>query len=189
MRVEVRAGGSAGADVVGRVDASLPAGEVVRDGRELRVGPLEGWGADSLRAAAAAAARTLRRTGGSIAWTVETAEDVRALVEGTAFGAYDPGLRKRGYGERPELTLVVDGDDALRDVAERQALVARHVSTARDLVNLPPNELTPPALADHAAGLGLPHLGGESLGARADPRARAWARSPPSRREARTTRG
>src|SRR4030095_12115073 len=34
-----------------------PAGEVVRDGRELRVGVPEGYGPDTLRAAAAAAAR------------------------------------------------------------------------------------------------------------------------------------
>ena len=43
------------------------------------------------------AARSLRRTGGTIAWQVsdtlglEPADQVRALVEGTAFGAYDTG--------------------------------------------------------------------------------------------------
>jgi leucyl aminopeptidase len=164
MKVEVRAGAAADATRVARIDDALPAGEIERDGNELRVGALEGWGADGLRAAAAAAARSIRRTGGEIVWRAEDENEVRALVEGTAFGAYDPGLRKAGYGELPEVALVLDADEALRPLAERQALVARHVSNARDLSNLPPNELTPPALADHAAGLDLPHLTATSLG-------------------------
>jgi len=164
MRVEIRAGAADDVAVVARVDDAVPAGEVARDGRQLRVGTLEGWGADGLRAAAAAAARSIRRTGGEIAWRAGDEVEVRAIVEGTAFGAYDAGLRKRGYGDRPEISLVVDADEALRPLAERQALVARHISDARDLSNLPPNELTPPALADHAVALGLPHLTAMSLG-------------------------
>ena len=164
MKVEVRAGAAADAIRVARVDDHLPAGEIERDGRELRIGTLVGWGADGLRAAAAGAARSLRRTGGEVVWRAESEDDVRAIVEGTAFGAYDAGLHKRGYGEWPELTLVLDADEELRPLAARQALVARHISKARDLSNLPPNELTPPALADHAAGLGLPHLTATSLG-------------------------
>ena len=164
MRVEIRAGAADDVAVVARVDDALPAGEVARDGRQLRVGTLEGWGADGLRAAAAAAARSIRHTGGEIAWRAGDEVEVRAIVEGTAFGAYDAGLRKRGYGDRPEISLVVDADEALRPLAERQALVARHISDARDLSNLPPNELTPPALADHAVALGLPHLSATSLG-------------------------
>jgi leucyl aminopeptidase len=164
MKVEVRAGAATDATLVARVDDALAAGEIERDGRELRVGALEGWGADGLRAAAATAARSLRRTGGEIVWRADSEGDVRAVVEGTAFGAYDPGLRKRGYGDRSEVTLVLDAAEELRPLAERQAVVARHVSDARDLSNLPPNELTPPALADHAAALGLPHLTATSLG-------------------------
>src|SRR4051812_28390519 len=164
MKVEVRAGAAADAICVARVDDDLPAGEIERDGRELRVGTLVGWGADGLRAAAATAARSLRRTGGEVVWRAGSEDDVRAIVEGTAFGAYDAGLRKRGYGDRPELELVLDAAEALRPLAERQALVARHVSNARDLSNLPPNELTPPALADHAAALGVSHLTATSLG-------------------------
>src|SRR5215212_2067353 len=137
MRVDVRAGAAADATRVARVDDALPAGEVARDGRELRVGALEGWGADGLRAAAAAAARSIRRTGGEIVWRVSDDEDVRAVVEGSASGAYDPGLRKRGYGDRPDIVLVLDAEAALAPVAERQAVVARHVANARDLSNLP----------------------------------------------------
>src|SRR3954447_9164437 len=164
MKVEVRRGAAADAIRVARVDGDIPAGEIERDGRELRIGTLVGWGADGLRAAAATVARSLRRTGGEVVWPAESDDEVRAIVEGTAFGAYDAGLRKRGYGKRPELTLVLDADEELRPLAERQALVARHISNARDLSNLPPNELTPPALADHAAALGLPHLTATSLG-------------------------
>src|SRR5215203_1021458 len=164
MRVEVRTGAATDATLVARVDDAVAAGETERDGRELLVAPLEGWGVDGLRAAAATAARSLRRTGGEIVWRADSADDVRAVVEGTAFGAYDPGLRKRGYGDRPEITLVLDAAEELRPLAERQAVVARHVSNARDLSNLPPNELTPPALADHAAALGLAHLTAASLG-------------------------
>ena len=164
MRVEVRTGAATDATLVARVDDAVAAGETERDGRELRVAALEGWGVDGLRAAAATAARSLRRTGGEIVWRADSADDVRAVVEGTAFGAYDPGLRKRGYGDRPEITLVLDAAEELRPLAERQAVVARHVSNARDLSNLPPNELTPPALAGHAAALGLAHLTAASLG-------------------------
>jgi leucyl aminopeptidase len=164
MDVELRPGGAADADLVARVDESLPAGEVVRDGRELRVGVPEGYGSDMLRAAAAAAARSIRRDGGRIVWAARDADEVRALVEGTAYGAYDAGIRKRGYASRPTVTLVLDAPEDLRDLAERQALVARRIAFARDLVNMPPNELTPAALAEQAQGLDLPHLTAEALG-------------------------
>ena len=164
MRLEITPGAAADAELVARVDDALPAGEIERDANELRVGALDGWGADALRAAAAAVARARRRAGGDIVWRAGDEDEVRALVEGTAYGAYDAGLRKRAYRDRNDLTLVIDGHEKLRPFAERQALVGRHLARARDLANLPPNELTPPALADHAARLDLPHLAAESLG-------------------------
>lgn len=163
MDVELRPG-AADADFVARVDPALAPGETVRDGSELRVGAPEGYGVDALRAAAALAARTVRRQGGRIAWSAGDADEVRALVEGTAYGAYDAGLRKRGYGSSPGITLVLDADESLRDVAERQAVVARWLSFARDLVNLPPNELTPAALAERASGIEAPGLRAETFG-------------------------
>src|SRR3954463_6287437 len=105
MKVEVRAGAAADAICVARVDDDLPAGEIERDGRELRVGTLVGWGADGVRAAAATVAPPLRPTGGEVVWRAESQDDARAIVEGTAFGAYDAGLRKRGYGDCRELEL------------------------------------------------------------------------------------
>src|SRR5581483_1292878 len=154
MRVLFRPGEPT--DLRARLDETLATGETVRDGGEIRVGAGELADADALRAAAACAARTLRRTGGTIAWAVDDAlpisveEQVRALVEGTAYGAYDPGLFKRGYDEHPQVDLVLEASDDLRDLAERQATVMRHVDGARDLSNRPPNDLTPVALAEHA---------------------------------------
>ena len=89
---------------------------------------------------------------------------MRALVEGTAFGAYDPGLRKSSYADRPEVVLVLDVDRSLHALAERQAVVSAHIDSARDLANLPPNELTPVALAQHALDLRHAHLAVESHG-------------------------
>jgi leucyl aminopeptidase len=154
VRVEIRE--PAGSDVRARVDAELASGELRRTDDEIRVAAPDLPGGDGLRTAAANAARALRRTGGTIAWRAGNADEVRAIVEGTAFGAYDPGLFKRGYSNRAELTLALDAPAELRELAERQATVARHLDAARDLANRPPNDLTPTALADHARS----HAGG-----------------------------
>ena len=162
MRVELR--GSGAGDLIGRVDPGLATGELRRSDAELAVGapaPLDG---DGLRSAAAAAARALRRDGGTIAWSVDpglgvdAAEQVRAYVEGTAFGAYDAGLFKSGYESRPDVVLALDAPAGLHALAKRQEAVARHVTAARDLVNRPANDLTPTALAAYAAGTTLEHL-------------------------------
>jgi leucyl aminopeptidase len=162
MRVETRE--PSGSDLRARVDGQLPAGEVRRDGAELLVGSFDLPDGDGLRAAAAAAARSLRKDGGALAWRAETADDLRSLVEGSAYGAYDAGLYKRDRTGRPELTLVVDAPAELHALAERQALVMRHVDAARDLVNRAPNDLTPPALAAHARAFDLPGLAVEAHG-------------------------
>jgi leucyl aminopeptidase len=171
MRVELRP--LAGSDVRARADRTLRPGEIVRDGSELRVGLRAVGDADSLRAAAAVAARSLRPSGGTIGWEIDEslslapAEQARALVEGTAYGAYDTGLFKSGYSSRPELTLALAASEELRALIERQATVVRHLDAARDLSNRPPNDLTPPALAAHAKSLAGGALTVESYG-------RAW---------------
>jgi leucyl aminopeptidase len=162
VRVETRE--PTGSDVRARVDAGLEPGEIRRDGDELRVGAPAFPGGDALRAAAAVAARSLRTEGGTIAWRAEDEDEVRAIVEGSAYGAYDPGLYKRAYAQRPELTLALDAPADLQPLAERQALVMRHVDTTRNLGNRPPNDLTPVALAGHAKSHSLPHLTVESHG-------------------------
>jgi leucyl aminopeptidase len=162
MRVEIRE--PASSDVRASLDVALPAGEVRRSDGELRVGAVEPLDGDTLRSAAAAAARTLRAEGGTIAWRADDDRQARAIVEGTAYGAYDPGLFKRGYADRPELTLALDAPAALHDLARRQALVARHIDAARDLANRPPNDLTPPGLAAYARSLDHPALTVEAYG-------------------------
>jgi leucyl aminopeptidase len=168
MRVEIRERNDS--DVHAGVDRALPQGEVLRDGSELRAGIAVDGGGDALRAAAAGAARSLRRTGGTIAWSLDDSlglpaeEQVRALVEGTTYGAYDPGLYKGGYDSRPGVTLVLDVPDELRSLVERQTTIARHLDAARDLVNRPPNDLNPPALAEHAKSLAGGHLTVSSYG-------------------------
>ncbi|HEY3962843.1 MAG TPA: leucyl aminopeptidase family protein, partial [Gaiellaceae bacterium] len=154
MRVVLRP--SEPSDIHARIDDALPPGEIARDGNELRIGFATAVGGDRLRGAAAIAARSLRREGGTIAWAVDTSLDippdaqVRALVEGTAYGAYDAGLFKRDYASRPEVALALDAPPELHPLAERQALIARHIDASRDLSNRPPNDLTPVALAGHA---------------------------------------
>jgi leucyl aminopeptidase len=162
VRVETR--GAANGDVRARLDPTLAPGEIRRSDIELRLGAPDLPGNDGLRTAAALAARALRDDGGTIAWQASTADDVRAVVEGTAYGAYDPGLFKRGYAGRPELTLALDAPTELHGLARRQELVVRHVDSARNLANRPPNDLTPEALAQHAHALARDDLHVEAHG-------------------------
>jgi leucyl aminopeptidase len=162
MRLETRE--PTGSDVRASIGPDLKAGDIRRTDTELRIGtttPLDG---DALRTATALAARSLRGEGGTIAWRADDAEEVRAIVEGTAYGAYDAGLFKRGYTERSELTLALDAPAELHDLAARQATIVRHLDAARNLANRPPNDLTPVALAAHAKSHALPHLTVESHG-------------------------
>ena len=168
MRMELRGPGPG--DLTGRMDPDLAAGEVRRGDDELVVGAPGPLDADALRTAAAAAARAIRGAGGTVAWRVDGAfgvpagEQVRAYVEGTAYGAYDAGLQKAGYAGRPEVGLALDCPPELEELAVRQATVCRHVDAARDLVNRPANDLTPIALGAHAEGLSLRHLTAERHG-------------------------
>jgi len=157
-------------DVRATIDAARAPGELTRDGDDLRIGATAPLDADAVRTAASLAARSLRAHGGTIAWRVDPAlpvlppEQVRALVEGSSFGAYDPGLFKAGYASRPKLSLALDAPDDLHGLAERQTAITRHLETARDLSNRPPNDLTPVALADHAKGYAGEGLAVESFG-------------------------
>jgi leucyl aminopeptidase len=151
VRVETRE--PSPGDVRARLDSGLQPGEVRREGDELRVGAPHLPGHDGLRAAAAHAARSLRGVGGTIAWAAADADEVRAIVEGSAYGAYDAGLFKRRYESRPELTLALAAPAALHELARRQEVVVRHRDATRDLANRPSNDLTPDALGRHAQSL------------------------------------
>jgi len=161
MRVETRAAG--GSDVRAAVDGGLAPGDLRREDASLRIGAPGLSDADELRTAAANVARALRGEGGTVSWSIDESlalrpeAQVRALVEGSAFGAYDAGRFKSGREDR-ELTLALDVSGDLATLAAAQAIVARHLDEARDLVNRPPNDLTPAALAEHAAELASEHL-------------------------------
>src|SRR6478672_5038866 len=130
--------------------------------------------ADALRTAGAVAAQTLTRVGGTIAWQLDDSlpvalpEQAAALVEGTILGAYSPGRWKSKNETRALDRIVIDHEETpeLRAAVERAALLADRANRARDVANMPPNELTPATLADEAEQLAAEHehLTTEALG-------------------------
>jgi leucyl aminopeptidase len=138
------------------------------------IGPRESVDLDALRTAGAATAQALARVGGTVLWLLDEElpvplpEQAAALVEGTLLGAYSPGRWKaRDEVRAPGRVVVGHAETAeLRSAAERAALVAERVNRARDLANMPPNELTPQTLAERAQALAdeHEHLTAEVLG-------------------------
>lgn len=84
-----------------------------------------------------------------------------AAVEGAIRGAYNSGLKKSKQESRQLDQVVLISFRGEREELARGAEVGRSVgesaALARDLVNLPPNEITPSALADRAAALAAEH--------------------------------
>jgi leucyl aminopeptidase len=102
--------------------------------------------------------------GGTLAWQLDeslplpVAEQAAALVEGTIIGGYTPGLwktKKDGAPKAIERIVFESGD--VREAAERAALLAERTNRARNLANMPPNELYPETLAQQAAALADEH--------------------------------
>jgi leucyl aminopeptidase len=181
MRVEVTTGDphAVGADLVaaaaGAQAAQLGAPErasaeadpiaiVYTAGAPLAVVALEP-GADGLRTAAARAVRACRG-GGTVAWALDASlsvpapEQVRALAEGAIIGGYDG--RRWASADPPrgvERFVICGAGEELAPVARRAALVARWTNVARELVDAPPNVLSPTALAERATA--VPGLAGE----------------------------
>jgi len=134
----------------------LPAHRVAVAG----VGKEDELDADCLRTAAARVAGfATGLRGGTIAWALEPelplslVQQAQAIVDGTVLGAYDPGRWKTTDRDKTPLErLVLVGEDveAAAEVAHRAAVIAQWTNAARDLVNAPPNELTPAGLAKKA---------------------------------------
>ncbi len=127
------------------------------------IGAADGFDADSLRTAAAAAALRAGDVGArSVAWVLAEnglaltpEEQARAIVEGTALGPYESGRWKTMHEEdrRTEIErLVLCGPGAAAGAAEAQRanVVAAWTNRCRDFVNAPPNECTPERLAEWA---------------------------------------
>ena len=169
MQVEVTAGdpSAVGADLiaaaVGRPAMELGAPEraaadadpiaiVYTDDVPVAVVALEP-GMEGLRTGAARAVWACRG-GGTVAWALDTslplsdAEQVRALAEGAIVGGYDARRWRSGEPPRGVERFVICGcGDELAPVAARAALVARWTNTARELVDAPPNVVSPAGLA------------------------------------------
>ncbi|MEV6110836.1 leucyl aminopeptidase [Streptomyces sp. NPDC051940] len=132
----------------------------------LGTAPEDGFDPETLRRAAGAAARALSGTKKAlIALPVEDAEDTGAVAEGVLLGAYsfDEYREKpaNGTAKEPLAEAVLVGgkprDKAHKDAAARATVVAQEVNRARDLINIPSNDLTPEAFAQRAADLGKEH--------------------------------
>ncbi len=109
---------------------------------------------EGLRTAAARAVRACR-SGGTVAWALDSAlplalkEQVRALAEGAVIGGYD-GRRWRSVepSRGVERFVICECPDELAPVADRAALVAHWTNLAREFVDAPPNLITPTELSD-----------------------------------------
>jgi leucyl aminopeptidase len=181
MVVEVTAGDpfAVGADLVAAAGARAvqlgaperaladadPVAIVYTDAAPLAVVALEP-DAEGLRTAAARAVRACRG-GGTVAWALDPSlpvpveEQVRALAEGAVIGGYDGRRWRSGEPPRGVEHFVICGGDGHGPVAERAALVARWTNTARELVDAPPNVISPAGLAERAAA--LPRLRTETV--------------------------
>jgi leucyl aminopeptidase len=153
--------GERGEAVLLHLDGQLEAPRLVATG----VGKRDEVDADALRTAGAAAAQVLSRVGGTLVWQLDETlpvplpEQAAALVEGTILGAYSPGRWKSKDEPRaPERIVVAHADDPeLRAAVERAAVIAERANRARDLANMPPNELNPHTLGEKAKELANEH--------------------------------
>ena len=118
---------------------------------------------DGLRRAAAAAARAIRQAGlATFASTVyglgrlEVADATQAIVEGTVLGLYRFDAYRTSGGVAVQELAMLRGAlerDAVDEGVRRGREVAAGVTLARDLINEPPNVLTPGELARRAQEL------------------------------------
>ena len=114
-----------------------------------------------MRLAAAAARTALSERYSQLAFLdpelIDPVEFGHVVTEGAIRGAYDPGIRKSKRDEPPqllELVLVSSRDKtALQQGADLGRIVGEANTLARDLINLPPNDLTPVVFAERAQQL------------------------------------
>ncbi|MFE7135489.1 leucyl aminopeptidase [Streptomyces sp. NPDC057638] len=113
----------------------------------------EAYGAETLRRAAGNAARALSGTKkAAFALPIEASEDVEAIAEGALLGAYAFTAYQDTKGAKGPLAEVAllgakPRDKAHKAAAERALALTEEINRARDLVNTPPNDLTPEAFA------------------------------------------
>jgi len=153
--------GDRGEAVLLHLNGELEAPRLVAAG----VGKRDEVDVDALRTAGAATAQALSRVGGTLVWMLDESlpvplpEQAAALVEGTILGAYSPGhWKSKDETCAPERIVIGNSDDpGVREAAERAAILAERANRARDLSNMPPNELTPHTLGEKAKELAAEH--------------------------------
>jgi leucyl aminopeptidase len=114
---------------------------------------------EGLRTGAARAVRACR-AGGTVAWAFDASlplpldAQVRALAEGAVLGGYDARRWRSGGPPAGVQRFVICGcRDDLAPVADRAALVGRWTNAARELVDAPPNVVSPAGLAERATAI------------------------------------
>jgi leucyl aminopeptidase len=122
---------------------------------------------EGLRTAAARAVRACHH-GGTVAWALDQAlpvvieEQVRALAEGAVLGGYDGRRWRSSEPPRGVERFVICGcEKRLGPLADRAALIARWTNVARELVDSPPNLISPASLTDRVAK--FDQLGSEAI--------------------------
>ncbi|MFF3312167.1 leucyl aminopeptidase [Streptomyces sp. NPDC002952] len=128
--------------------------------------------AESLRRAAGAAARALAGSKkAAFALPLADPADAGAVGEGALLGAYSfdaykengtaKGGKAAGNGKAPLAEIVLLGakprDKAYKAAVERAVAVTEELNRARDLINTPPNDLTPEAFAAVAQAAAKEH--------------------------------
>ncbi|MET9664035.1 leucyl aminopeptidase [Streptomyces sp. NPDC006475] len=126
------------------------------------------FSAESLRRAAGTAARALSGSKkAAFALPVEASEDAEAVAEGALLGAYaftayqggDSDAKDGRNGVKQPLAEIAllgakPRDKAFKAAAERAIALTEEINRARDLVNTPPNDLTPESFAAVATAAG-----------------------------------
>ncbi|MFE5400985.1 leucyl aminopeptidase [Streptomyces sp. NPDC056580] len=128
-----------------------------------------GYDAEALRKAAGVAARALNGTRkAAFALPVDGPGAIGAIGEGVLLGAYSFDTYKESAkdaqaknGKAPLAEATVLGgkprDAAHKGAVARAAAVSEELNRARDLINMPPNDLTPQAFAAIAQGAAKEH--------------------------------
>ncbi|MFH9737961.1 leucyl aminopeptidase [Streptomyces roseolus] len=123
----------------------------------------ESYDSETLRRAAGTAARVLSGTKkAAFALPVASAEDAGAIAEGALLGAYSfDALKEQKDGKKPLAEVALLGakprDKAHKAAADRALAVAEEINRARDLINMPPNDLYPATFAAAVQAAGKDH--------------------------------
>lgn len=159
LRVEGEITGKRGTVTVLHTFGKLPAERLILAG----LGDLTTLTVAALRRAAANAARAVRSAGlrefASTVYGTEVlapSDAAQAIAEGSLLGLYRfDQYRQSDVGEVRELTILASAleRESVEDGAHRGREVAAGVALARDLINEPPNVLTPTELARRAQSL------------------------------------